>query len=449
MFGKNFLEAINQLVAEKNIDRQIVITTIEAALAAAYRKDYGEPEQNIKVELDDKTGNFKVYDEKNVVKEIDEEMEKRAREYILVADAKKLKGYQKIGGEKEEKEEKGKKTTLKEGDIIRKEITPKEAKFGRIAAQTAKQVIIQRIREAERDAIYTEFKDKKGEVLNATVQRVEGRTVFMDLGSAVGVMYPPDQIRREHYTIGQRYKVFVNEVRTGPKGPEIMVSRTAPGLVKKLFELEVPEIFAKTVEIKALVREAGSRSKMAVTAKDDSVDPIGSCVGQKGTRVQAVKAELGGENIDIIVWDDDEKKFISNALSPAKVVKLNLDSEHKEAVVEVEEDQLSLAIGKEGQNVRLAAKLTGWKIDIAKLGERDGKGKQDKKDKKDKGGEGKEEKKESTKEEKKEKKAEKKDEPKEAKGGKRETKKEEGEKEAEVNKSVDKKEEPEGPEGKE
>lgn len=377
MFGKNFLEAINQLVAEKNIDRKIVITTIEAALAAAFRKDYGTPEQNIKVELDEKTGNFKVYDEKNVVKEIDEEMEKRAREYVLVADAKKMKDYQRVAGAEEEA---GKKQALKEGDVIRKEITPQEAKFGRIAAQTAKQVIIQRIREAERDAIYHEFKDKKGEVLNATVQRVEGRTVFMDLGNAVGVMYPPDQIRREHYTIGQRYKVFVNEVRTGPKGPEILLSRTAPGLVKKLFELEVPEIYAKTVEIKALVREAGSRSKMAVKANDDSVDPIGSCVGQKGTRVQAVKAELGGENIDIIIWDDDERKFISNSLSPAKVAKINLDSEHKEAVVEVEEDQLSLAIGKEGQNVRLAAKLSGWKIDIAKLGERDAKKAEDKKE---------------------------------------------------------------------
>ncbi len=364
MFGKNFLEAINQLVAEKNIDRKVVITTIEAALAAAFRKDYGNPDQNIKVELDEKTGNFKVYDEKNIVKEIDEEMEKRAREYVLIADAKKLEGYKKVTGESGE---------IKEGDIIRKEITPKEAKFGRIAAQTAKQVIIQRIREAERDAIYNEFKDKKGEVLNATVQRVEGRTAFMDLGNAVGVMYAPDQIRRERYTIGQRYKVFVNEVRTGPKGPEILVSRAAPGLVKKLFELEVPEIYAKTVEIKALVREAGSRSKMAVKANDENVDPIGSCVGQKGTRVQAVKAELGGENIDIITWDEDPKKFISNALSPAKVAKINLDSEHKEAVVEVEEDQLSLAIGKEGQNVRLAAKLTGWKIDITKLGEKEDK----------------------------------------------------------------------------
>lgn len=382
------MEAINQLVAEKNIDRKIVITTIEAALAAAFRKDYGTPDQNIKVELDEKTGNFKVYDEKNVVKEIDEEMEKRAREYMLVADAKKAKDYKKVTGAKGE---------VKEGDILRKEITPQEAKFGRIAAQTAKQVIIQRIREAERDAIYNEFKDKKGEVLNSTVQRVEGRNIFMDLGSAVGIMYPPDQIRRERYTIGQRYKVFVNEVRTGPKGPEILVSRAAPGLVKKLFELEVPEIFAKTVEIKALVREAGSRSKMAVSANDESVDPIGSCVGQKGTRVQAVKAELGGENIDIIVWDEDVKKFIPNSLSPAKVAKIHLDSEHKEAVVEVEEDQLSLAIGKEGQNVRLAAKLTGWRIDIAKVGEKKDDKKTDQKDDK------KEEKKEEKKVEKKDK----------------------------------------------
>jgi len=348
MLGKNFLEAVSQLAEEKKIDRKVVLETIEAALAAAFRKDYGDPDQNIKVELDDKTGTFKVFDEKTVVKELDEEMTKREREFILLADAKKQK------------------KTAKEGDVIRKEITPPEAKFGRIAAQTAKQVVIQRIREAERAAVYDEYKDKEGEVLNATVQRVEGNTLFIDLGTTIGLMYPQDQIRGENYSVGQRFKVYIREVKIGPKGPEILVSRTDAGLVKKLFELEVPEIYAKTVVIKGLVREAGSRSKMAVFTADDSIDPIGSCVGQKGTRVQTVKAELGGENIDIIIWDEDPAKYITNALSPAKIKEVKLDTEKKEALVAVEEDQLSLAIGKSGQNVRLAAKLTGWKIDIVK-----------------------------------------------------------------------------------
>lgn len=362
MLGKNFLEAVSQLAEEKNIDRKVVIETIEAALAAAFRKDYGDPDQNVKVELDAKTGDFKVYDEKIVVKELDEEMEKREREFVLLADAKK-----------------GKKTA-KEGDIIKKEITPDEAKFGRIAAQTAKQVVIQRIREAERAAVYDEYKDKEGDVMNATVQRVEGNAIFMDVGSAVGLMYPQDQVRGENYAVGQRYKVLIREVKTGPKGPEILLSRTDSGLVKKLFELEVPEIYSKTVEIKGLVREAGSRSKMSVFTEDENIDPIGSCVGQKGTRVQTVKAELGGENIDIIVWDEDPAKYITNALSPAKIREVKLDTESKEALVEVEEDQLSLAIGKAGQNVRLAAKLTGWKIDIVKEGDKKGKDKDEPKE---------------------------------------------------------------------
>ncbi len=348
---KNFIQAINQIAEEKNIDKKVIIETIEAALAAAYRKDYGTPEQNIKVNFDEKTGKIKVFDEKTVVKEIDEEMEKRAREFMLLKDAKK------------------KKKGIKEGDVVREEITPKDGgKYGRIAAQTAKQVIIQRIREAEREAIFEEYKDKEGDALNVNVQRLEGNTVLMNLGNAIGIMYPQDQIRSENYSIGQRYKVYVSEVKSGPKGPEILVSRTAPGLVEKLFELEVPEIYSKTVTIKGIAREAGSRSKMAVTAEQEGIDPVGSCVGQRGTRVQTVKAELGGENVDIIEWSDDSAKFISNSLSPAKILNVKLDKEKKESSVEVDEDQLSLAIGKEGQNVRLAAKLTGWKIDIVKSG---------------------------------------------------------------------------------
>ncbi len=365
MLGKNFLDAVTQLAEEKNIDRKVVMETIEAALAAAFRKDYGTPEQNVKVEIDEKTGKFKVFDEKTVVKELDEEMEKREREFILLADAKK------------------KKKGAKEGDIIKEDITPDETSFGRIAAQTAKQVVIQRIREAERAAVYDEYKDKEGDVLNATVQRVEGNTIFMDLGTAVGVMYPQDQVRGENYAVGQRYKVYIREVKIGPKGPEVLVSRTDAGLVKKLFSLEVPEIYSDTVEIKGLVREAGSRSKMAVYTEDENIDPIGSCVGQKGTRVQTVKAELGGENIDIIIWDEDPVKYITNALSPAKIKAVKLDTENKEAAVEVEEDQLSLAIGKAGQNVRLAAKLTGWKIDIVKEGEEKDEKKEEDSDKKE------------------------------------------------------------------
>jgi len=392
MLGKNFLEAVTQLAEEKNIDRKVVLETIEAALAAAFRKDYGEPEQNVKVEIDNKTGDFKVFDEKTVVKELDEEMEKREREFILLEEAKK------------------KKKTAKEGDVIKEDITPEETSFGRIAAQTAKQVVIQRIREAEREAVYDEYKDKEGDVLNATVQRQEGSTIFMDLGTAVGVMYPQDQVRGENYAVGQRYKVYIREVKIGPKGPEILVSRTDAGLVKKLFSLEVPEIYSGTVEIKGLVREAGSRSKMAVYTEDENIDPIGSCVGQKGTRVQTVKAELGGENIDIIIWDEDPKKFIINSLSPAKIKEVKLDTETKEALVEVEEDQLSLAIGKSGQNVRLAAKLTGWKIDIVKEGEDKSEGKKEKKDeKKDDGGDGESEKKENKTESKDKEKADEKD----------------------------------------
>lgn len=353
---KDFAAAINQIAEEKNIDKKIIIETIEAALAAAFRKDYGKPEQNIKVDFNEETGAIKVYDEKNVVKKFDEEMEedhpeKVKREFILLKDAKKIK------------------KDAKDGDVIKTDITPKDGgRYGRIAAQTAKQVIIQRIREAERDSVFSEFKDKEKQSINATVQRIEGNNVFIDLGTTNGIMYPQDQIRGENYKIGQRYKVYVSEVRKGAKGPEIIVSRTSPELVKKLFELEVPEVYAKTVEIKSIAREPGSRTKIAVYTEQEGVDPVGSCVGQRGTRVQTVITELGGEKIDIIEWNEDIGKFISNALSPAKVVNIKTDENNKQAIVEVQEDQLSLAIGKSGQNVRLAAKLAGWKIDIKKAG---------------------------------------------------------------------------------
>jgi len=249
------------------------------------------------------------------------------------------------------------------GDVIEMDLESKQD-YGRVAAQTAKQVIIQRIREAERDSMYDEYKDKEGEVLSGVIQRVEGRNVIIDLGKSVGVLFPQEQVETENYRIGQRLKVYVYKVEAGSKGPGITLSRIHPEMVRKLFELEVPEIFAKTVEIKAIAREAGERTKIAVSSNEEGIDPIGSCVGQKGTRVQAVIDELSGEKIDIILWNDDIAKFISAALSPAKVLKVEINESKKEAVVTVPEDQLSLAIGKRGQNVRLAAKLTDWKIDI-------------------------------------------------------------------------------------
>ena len=236
--------------------------------------------------------------------------------------------------------------------------------YGRVAAQTAKQVIIQRIREAERDSMFAEYKEKEGEVVSGTVQRIEGRNTYIDLGKSVGVLFPSEQVQGEILRIGQRVKVYLYKVESDPKGPGITLSRTHPEMVRKLFELEVPEIFTGTVEIKAIAREAGARSKIAVTSNEEGIDPIGSCVGQKGTRVQAVIDELGGEKIDIILWNEKPEKFIAAAISPAKVVDVKLDTDRKEAKVTVPEDQLSLAIGKQGQNVRLAAKLVGWKIDV-------------------------------------------------------------------------------------
>jgi len=246
------------------------------------------------------------------------------------------------------------------------EALPKEEKFGRIAAQTAKQVIIQRIREAERDMVFAEFKDREHTVGNGSVQQIEGKNVIVSLGKINAIMFPSDQIRDEKYYVGQRIKVFIKEVAQTSRGPQILVSRSDEGLIKCLFELEVPEIANGTVEIKSLAREAGSRTKMAVLALDENIDPIGSCVGQRGTRVQAVLAEIGDEKIDIVLWDEDVEKFIMNALSPAKCEKIVISSKDNKATVFVAEDSLSLAIGKNGQNVRLASKLTSWGIDIEK-----------------------------------------------------------------------------------
>ena len=339
-------QALDQIAEEKGISRQELISMIELSLAAAFRKDYGQRDQNIVVEFDPETMGTKVFDVKTVV-ETEEMAAEEPQKLIVLEEAKKIK------------------KTYKVGDEIRTDITPKTGtSYGRIAAQTAKQVIIQKLREAERNVQFSDFKAKERTLQNGLVQRIEGDTILVDLGKATGVLFPSEQIRGERYVIGQRLKVLILHVEPATKGPKITLSRSHPDMVRKLFELEVPEIFNGSVEIKAVAREAGSRSKIAVISTQDGIDPIGSCVGQKGSRVQTVMAELGGEKIDIIEYSDDVVKFIANALSPAKILNVQLDEENKEAKVGVLEEQLSLAIGKAGQNVRLAARLTGWKIDI-------------------------------------------------------------------------------------
>jgi len=376
----DFGPAISALCEEKGISKEKVVETIEAALAAAYKKDYGKRGQNIRSEFDELTGGAKFFLVKEVVDETtrefpieeeevedDKKKEKKGKDEPVFAkasadDEERLPRY---NMERDLTLAEGKKIKkdAKVGDIIEAELE-QQSDYGRVAAQTAKQVIIQRIREAERDSMFEEYKNKEGEIISGVVQRVEGRNVFVDLGKSIGVLFPNEQIERENYRLGQRVKVYLQKVDIGTKGPGITLSRTNPEMVKKMFELEVPEIFAGTVEIKSIAREAGERTKIAVASTEDGIDPIGSCVGQKGTRVQAVIDELGGEKIDIVLWNQDTAKFISASLSPAKVLKVDIDEEKKEAVVSVLEDQLSLAIGKRGQNVRLAAKLTGWKIDI-------------------------------------------------------------------------------------
>jgi N utilization substance protein A len=375
----DFSGAISQICEEKGISRDKVIETIEAALSAAYKKDYGKKGQNIRAVFNEKSGEAEFY----LVKEV---VDETLREFPVEEEEAEIEEKEAKSKEKEVEKEKPifdeerlprfnpeRDFTLAEakkiqkdakvGMIIEIKLDPR-SDYGRVAAQTAKQVIIQRIREAERDAMYDEYKDKEGEVVSGVIQRVEGRNVIIDLGKSVGILFPSEQVERESYRIGQRLKIYIGKVEAGSKGPGITLSRIHPQMVKKLFELEVPEVFSGVVEIKAIAREAGERTKIAVASNEEGIDPIGSCVGQKGTRVQAIIDELGGEKIDIILWNDDIAKFIAAALSPAKVLKVDVRESKKEATVMVPEDQLSLAIGKRGQNVRLAAKLTEWKIDI-------------------------------------------------------------------------------------
>jgi N utilization substance protein A len=371
---QQFSSAIDQICEEKGISKEKVIETIEMAIAAAYKKDYGHKGQNIRARFDLKNGKVQMSQIKLVV---DESMIKSEEEIAKEMEA----------GETEHEEERDlaegetrkvrfnpeKHILLDEAKKISKKIKPGEElqmdieahqDFGRIAAQTAKQVIIQRIREAEREAVYDEYKNKEGQVVSGIVQRLERGAVFVDIGRTIGVLFPEEQIQGEFYRPGQRLRFLILEVQKDPKGSGVLLSRSHPKMIAQLFELEVPEIAAGTVEIKSIAREAGSRSKIAVTSTEDGVDPIGSCVGQRGTRVQAVINELGGEKIDIIEWSENPGKFISNALAPAKVLNVDINEAQKIAQVQVPEDQLSLAIGKKGQNVRLAARLTGWKIDV-------------------------------------------------------------------------------------
>jgi len=335
-----FMEAIEELALEKGMPKEAVLKAVEAALAAAYRKDYGRPSQTFRVKIDPEANVLKVFNVKKVVENVKDPLNQ-----ISLEEAKKIDPEAEIGGE-----------------ICIEMPPPKE--FGRIAAQTAKQVIIQRLKETERELIYEEFKAKEKTLVTGTVQQFEGKNVIIDLGKASGILPPSEQIPNEKYKIGERLKVFITSVERTPKGPQILLSRTDPEIIRALFEIEVPEIEIGSVEIKAIAREAGSRTKMAVASRQEGVDPVGSCVGQRGTRVNAVLSELGEEKIDIILWDKDPEVFIVNALSPAKVAEIEIDEKKKEAKCYVTPDQLSLAIGKEGQNVRLAAKLTGWKIDI-------------------------------------------------------------------------------------
>ncbi len=369
--------AMKQICEEKNLSYEAVIETIESALAAAYRKDFGEKNQNIKVEFDPESGKSKVYDVKTVVEDMPEE------EVVVEGESgdekKETSPTPPLEGGQEEvrkfnpktelqiKDAKLIKKTAKIGDVIKTKLEVPDA-YGRMAAQTAKQVIIQKLREAEREMIFSEFKNKEHEVVAGVVQRREGRIVLVDLDKAVGVLPAEEQIMNERYRPGDRVKVYVKQVSITPRGPGILLSRTSDEILKKVFYLEIPEVSNGLVEIKAVAREAGSRSKVAVSATSENVDPIGSCVGQRGSRIQTIISELGGEKIDIIEYDEDLAKFIGHALAPAKILSVEINNEEKKAVVKVAEDQLSLAIGREGQNVRLAARLTGYKLDI--VGER-------------------------------------------------------------------------------
>jgi len=364
---KDFASAIAQIAEEKGISPEKVLETVEQAIAAAYKKDYGKRGQVIRAKLDSESGQIRFWQIKTVVSESmiysDEELEKLKKS---PTSAKATAGKEKIrfNPEKYILIEEAKKIDKKiEVDQELKIPLKTQKDYGRIAAQTAKQVIMQKIREAEREGIFEEYKEKEGEIISGILQRIEGRNVFFDIGKTLGILPKEEQVPGEFYRPGQRLKLFVLKVEETPKGPKIFLSRVYPKLISKLFELEVPEVSSGQVEIKSIAREAGARTKIAVASKEEGIDPIGATVGQRGTRVQAVINELGGEKIDIIEWSEKPEEFIANSLSPAKVLEVKILPKNK-ALCIVPEEQLSLAIGKQGQNVRLAAKLTGWKIDV-------------------------------------------------------------------------------------
>jgi len=381
-------QAIRQICEEKGLAYEAVLETIEAALAAAFRKDFGDKNQNLEAEFDPETAKTRIFDVKTVVEDVDleeiEAAEEARREKISEREAKiaELKDAGKDIPEdlEEPLEDDGPsfnpktEIMISEAKEIDKEIELEQVlrqelelpgEFGRMAAMTAKQVITQKLREAEREVLYSEYKELENEVLTGTVQRREGKIILVDLGRATGVIRPEDQIAYERYNSGDRLKFFVRQVTLTTKGPEILLSRTSEELVRRMFEIEIPEVSESSVEIRAIAREAGSRSKIAVWTSDENIDPIGACIGQRGTRIQTIIAELGGEKIDIIEWSDDPQDFIANALSPAKVKGIEINEEEKSAIASVAADQLSLAIGKNGQNVRLAARLVGWRINVA------------------------------------------------------------------------------------
>jgi len=337
----DFYMAITQIAAERGIPRDAVMSSVEHALKTVYRRTVGasETEDNIDVEIDPATGGVRIFVNYIVAEEVVDPSWQLSLEEARQFDPDAHYGKQ-----------------------YRRDRTPKD--FGRIAAQTAKQVVLQRIRDFERDSVYDEFADRVGEVLNGVIQRADSRAVIVELGKAEAVMPVREQVPNERYRPGQRLKVYLLDVNKDPRGPQLIVSRTNVNLVKRLFELEVPEIFSGAVEIMAIAREPGLRSKVAVAARQEKVDPVGSCVGIRGVRIQNIVNELMGEKIDVIEWSSETTTFISNALSPAKPVSVGLNEEEKVARVIVPSDQMSLAIGKDGQNARLAYKLTGWRIDV-------------------------------------------------------------------------------------
>ena len=336
----NLAKVLDEIEKEKGISKDILIEAIELAIASAYKKNYASNISDVKIDISKDSGAIKVFTRKTIVDKVSDPLNEMSIDELPIADKEKYSIE----------------------DTILIETTPK--KFGRIAAQTAKQVIVQKIREAERNVIYKNYIDKERDIITGIVQRIEHGNIIIDLGRTEALLLPNEQMRNEDYYKGKRIKIYILEVRKTSKGPKIFASRSHPELLKRLFELEVPEIHEGLVEIKNIAREAGKRSKVAVYSKDERVDPIGACIGDRGSRIKSIMLELRDEKIDVIRWSDDEKILISNSLSPAKVILVNLFEKEKTATVIVPDQQLSLAIGKEGQNARLAAKLTGWKVDI-------------------------------------------------------------------------------------